>query len=140
LLLILIEFLFVKKWNGQFFETITLKSLGLRIQLGHPDGQCCPTPQRAFNDDFVVLDVHGIHEVAVDFCDCDKAKNHVQQLLRVAWFPSTTADPKTAATFRLLEHYHLLAFESKISVYEYYNALKRLSDNTGLIPTKVRPS
>jgi len=62
LLLVLIEFLFVKKWNGQFFETVTLKSLGLRIQLGHPTGQCCPTPQRAFNDDFVVLDVYGIHE------------------------------------------------------------------------------
>jgi hypothetical protein len=56
------------------------------------------------------------------------------------WFPSTTADPETAATFHLLERYHLLAFEPKTSVYEYYNALKRLSHNTGLIPIKVRPS
>lgn len=83
------------------------------------------------------MDSHGIHEVFLDFCDCADAIAHVQQLLRVSWFPSTTADPKTAATFRLLEEFHLLSFESKVSAYEFYNALVRRTDNTGLVPPKV---
>jgi hypothetical protein len=61
----------------------------------------------------------------------------MQQLLRMSLFPSTTSDPKTAATFRVLEQYHLLSFESKTSAYEFYHALHRMSDNTGLLLIKV---
>ncbi|KAG1886404.1 uncharacterized protein F5891DRAFT_1132498 [Suillus fuscotomentosus] len=114
--------LLAHKWNGQHFERISLKTLGLHIQLGHITGQKCLNPRRAFNDDFIVVDTHGIHE----------------QLLRISWFPSTTSDPKTAATFHVLEHYHLLSFESKVSAFEFYNALSRMSDNTGLLPIKDR--
>lgn len=127
----------MQKWNGQYFEQISLKTLGLRIQLGHTTGQACLNPRRAFNDDFVVIDTHGIHEVSLDFCNCATAESHVQQLLRISWFPSTTSDPKTAATFRVLEQYHILSFESKVSMYEFYNALRRMSNNTGLVPVKV---
>ncbi|KAG1885253.1 hypothetical protein F4604DRAFT_1878622 [Suillus subluteus] len=128
----------LEKWNGQYFERISLKTLGLRIQLGHTTGQICLNPRRAFNDDFVVVDTHGIHEVSLDFCNCATAQSHIQQLLQISWFPSTTSDPKTAATFRVLEHYHLLSFESKVSAFEFYNALSRMSDNTGLLPIKDR--
>ncbi|KAG1746426.1 hypothetical protein EDB19DRAFT_1952649 [Suillus lakei] len=104
----------LQKWNGMFFERVTLKALGLRIQLGHAPGQ-----------------------VSLDFCGCSNAVAHVQQLLRISWFPSTTANPKTAATFRLLEEFHILSFESKVSAYEFYNALTRRTNNTGLAPVKV---
>ncbi|KAG2028869.1 hypothetical protein BDR03DRAFT_882493 [Suillus americanus] len=128
----------LQRWNGQYFEQTSLKTLGLRIQLGHTTGQKCLNPQRAFNDDFVVVDTRGIHEVALDFCNCATAESHMQQLLRISWFPSTTSDPKTAATFSVLEQYHLLSFESKISTYEFYHALRRMSNNTGLLPVKDR--
>ncbi|KAG0708157.1 hypothetical protein DFH29DRAFT_979482 [Suillus ampliporus] len=128
----------LEKWNGQYFEQISLKTLGLRIQLGHTTGQKCLNPRRAFNDDFIVVDTHSIHEVSLDFCNCATAQSHIQQLLQISWFPSTMSDPKTAATFRILEHYHLLSFESKVSAFEFYNALSRMSDNTGLLPIKDR--
>lgn len=80
-----------------------------------------------------------MHEVSLDFCDCALATTHVQQLLRMSLFPATTADPKTAATFRLLEEFHLLSLESKVSGYEFYYALMRRSDNTGINPIKVSP-
>ncbi|KAG1726701.1 uncharacterized protein EDB91DRAFT_1330919 [Suillus paluster] len=128
----------LQRWNSQYFEQTSLKTLGLRIQLGHTTGQKCLNPQRAFNDDFVIVDTRGIHEVALDFCNCATAESHVQQLLRISWFPSTTSDPKMAATFSVLEQYHLLSFESKISTYEFYHALRRMSDNTGLLPVKDR--
>ncbi|KAG1867715.1 hypothetical protein F4604DRAFT_1881617 [Suillus subluteus] len=106
----------LEKWNGNYFERMSLKILGLCVQLCHTTGQRCLNPRRLFNDDFVVVDSHGIHE----------AESHIQQLLRISWFPSTTSDPKTAATFHVLEQYHLLF------------SLSRMSNNTGLLLIKDR--
>ncbi|KAG0698532.1 hypothetical protein DFH29DRAFT_983865 [Suillus ampliporus] len=106
----------LQHWNGHYFERISLKTLGLRIQLGHRMDDTCCNPQRAFNDDFVIIDTNGIHEVGLDF--------------------STVTDPKTAATFNILEQYHKLSFESKASAFEFYHSLARLSDNVGIDPPK----
>ena len=111
---------------------VTLKKLGLRVQLGHWDGQSCALPVRAHGDDFVVVDQTGVHEIGLDFCGCETAQHHVIQLLRKRWFPSTSKAPRTAATFRVLEFFQLLTFESKASVFEFYNTLTRWTDNTGI--------
>ncbi|KAG1725657.1 hypothetical protein EDB19DRAFT_1897750 [Suillus lakei] len=115
-----------------------LQSLGLRIQLGHRIGDMCCNPHRAFDNDFVIIDSTGIHEVGLDFCACGTMQTHVKQLLRSRLFPATVTDPKTAATFGVLEQYHLLSFESKASAFEFYQALARLSNNTGMDPPKDR--
>ncbi|KAH7905178.1 hypothetical protein BJ138DRAFT_1231765, partial [Hygrophoropsis aurantiaca] len=128
----------LKRWAGEFFESATLKSLGLRIQLGHKISTKCANPKQAFGDDFVVIDSNGIHEVGLDFCNCETAVEYTKQLLRMSWFPATSIDPKSAATFRVLEGFHLLSFESKASSYEFYHALARLTENTGLSPLKDR--
>ncbi|KAG1747194.1 uncharacterized protein EDB91DRAFT_1219367 [Suillus paluster] len=91
----------IQKWNGMLLEVTPLKTLGLRVQLGHPIGQRCILPQQAFNDGFVLIDTNGID---VDFCGCETPQTHVKQLLRHGWFPATSTDPRTAATFRLLHH------------------------------------
>ncbi|KAG2353833.1 hypothetical protein BDR07DRAFT_1454358 [Suillus spraguei] len=128
----------VKQWQDRYFHPTTLKHLGLHIQLGDHAGQSCRNPKPAREDDFVVIDVHGIHEVGLDFCSCANAPSHYRQLLRGRFFPSTTTDPRTAATFAVLEHFHLLSFESKVSTYEFYHCLARRSDNTGIKPIKDR--
>jgi hypothetical protein len=115
-----------------------LKKLGLRIQLGHPDGLPCPLPCAAFNDDFTVIDSDGIHEVALDYCGCHIALPKTIQLLRARLFPSTIIDPKTAASFRVLETFQMLSFTSKVSGYEYYRSLERRTDNTGCVTIPVR--
>jgi len=127
----------MQRWNGNYFERITLKSLGLHIQLGHRIGDTCCNPHCAFNDDFIIIDSTGIHEVGLDFCACGTMQTHVKQLLRSRLFPATVTDPKTAATFGVLEQYHLLSFESKASAFEFYQAPARLSNNTGMDPPKV---
>ncbi|KIK35562.1 hypothetical protein CY34DRAFT_16941 [Suillus luteus UH-Slu-Lm8-n1] len=58
----------IQQWNGVFFESLSLKTLGLQVQLGHPIGQTCILPQPAFNNDFVLIDTNGIHELGLDFC------------------------------------------------------------------------
>ncbi|KAG1904044.1 uncharacterized protein F5891DRAFT_1126943 [Suillus fuscotomentosus] len=123
----------IQQWNGVFFESSSLKMLGLRVQLGHPIGHPCILPQPAFNNDFVLIDTNGIHELGLDFCGCETSETHVKQLLRHGWFPSTPTNPRTAATFRLLHYYQILSFESKASAYEFYHSLVRLTDNTGMM-------
>lgn len=126
-----------QKWNTNFFERCHLKSLGLRIQLGHASPARCTNPVPAFNDDFTIIDSDGIHQVGLDFCGCQQAASPVVQLLRRRLFPATTIDPKTAATFRVLETFQLLSFSSKISGYEFYRSVARRTDNTGILPVPV---
>lgn len=94
-------------------------------------------PESAFGDDFVVLDLSGIHEVALNFCGCETAQPRHIQLLRFRLFPATGVAPKTASTFRLMEYYHLLHNQTKASGFEFYNTLARRGDNTGTVQLKV---
>lgn len=88
-------------------------------------------------DDFVVLGNHGIHEVCICFCACERAVHPVKQLLRHRLWPATTSHPKTAATFTCLERFQLESFEGKLTVFEYYHSLLRGTDNTGVNPPRV---
>ncbi|KAH7906396.1 hypothetical protein BJ138DRAFT_1016290, partial [Hygrophoropsis aurantiaca] len=128
----------IEEWNSRFFDRITLKGLGLRVQLGHDVGQTCLWPKPSSRDDFVVIDCHAIHEVSVSYCGCPSGLTHVTQLLRVRWFPATVREPNTAATFAVLQQNHLLSFESKVASYEFYHSIARRTDNTGLSPLKDR--
>ncbi|RXW11828.1 hypothetical protein EST38_g14025, partial [Candolleomyces aberdarensis] len=129
----------IKFWNGTFLEKTSLKALGLRIQLGHAVGEECMYPVAARADDFVIIDVDAIHSVGLDYCHCGQtADPDYLQLLKHRLYPATSDQPKSAATFRLLEVFELLQYESKLSVYEFYQAIARLTDNTGLELPKNR--
>ncbi|KAG2031785.1 hypothetical protein BDR03DRAFT_936229 [Suillus americanus] len=98
----------IDMWNNSFFQSTSLKKLGLRVQLGHTPGE--------------------------------SAQIRYKQLLRTRWYPATTSDPRTAAMFALLEHFHLMSFESKISAYEFYHSLARRNNNAGLSDIRDRYS
>lgn len=107
-------------WNDNFFERVSLKSLGLRIQLGHLPGATRVNPKRSSNDDFVDIDSNGIHQVTQDYCACEGAKSAEVQLLRSSHIlpvPSHVNEPEVCrpATFRLMKFFHILSFESKRS-------------------------
>ncbi|KAJ7018432.1 hypothetical protein C8F04DRAFT_1277733 [Mycena alexandri] len=135
----------VEMWKDGRFERTTLKTLGLRIQLGHgkpnnarPRQGRCANPHRAVDDDFVVIDVHRIHEVAVDFCGCETAQPHDIQLLRARWYPCTGKHPRTASTFRVLKRFCLMPLESHCAAKEFYMSIVRESDNTGTVLIRDR--
>ncbi|KAJ2971268.1 hypothetical protein NUW54_g12541 [Trametes sanguinea] len=123
------------------FEHTTLKALGLTIQLGHRhDQQACPNPIPA-RADFTVIDLNGRHPVSLAYCGCDNAANagdYVQQLLRFDLYPATDCEPNTAFTYALLEHYHIQSLQGKISMYDYYTSLERMTDNTGIEKARDR--
>lgn len=106
--------------------------MGLRIQLGHTGAACsCPLPGPI---DFCVIDITGIHFVAIDFCDCrhEGIVHKRTQLLRAGWFPATFNRPQTVFTFDILSTYHELTLQGKITVYDFYYAIGRISDNAEL--------
>ncbi|KAK0237943.1 hypothetical protein EDD85DRAFT_921417 [Armillaria nabsnona] len=107
----------VEIWTGSYFKKTMLGDLGLVVQLGHKLGQTCLIPVIVCS--FVVIDVDGIH-------------TRYQQLLRSCLWPATTIYPQMAVTFRVLNLFQVLSFMSKVSAYEFYHTVARLSDNTGL--------
>ena len=129
--------MYLQIWVKTHFRRTDLSQLGVRIQLGHSLGEKCPNPKRTFNDDFTVIDTTGIHRISVDYCDCERKCHLPIQLMRARLFPATVINPKTAATYRVLEQFHLLRTQSKVSAYEFYNALARCTDNVQPESTKV---
>lgn len=117
-------------WNGLFFMCTTLRELGVRVQLGHPDGRACRT-RHPVHASFRVIHSNGIHHVNIDCCRCDDS-DIKDQLLRIGWWPATPLAPKTAATFEVLKHFHLLNLQGKMTGYSFYRALEYQSDNTAL--------
>ncbi|KAJ7785627.1 hypothetical protein B0H16DRAFT_1294468, partial [Mycena metata] len=91
------------------FHDSSLKSLGLRVQLGHRPGEKCASPLQ-LHPDFVVLHSNGIHEVAVNGCDCKDrfiAGPPEIQLMHAGWFPATDVKPLIS---RVLEHAEIASF------------------------------
>ncbi|KAJ7901050.1 hypothetical protein B0H14DRAFT_3422958 [Mycena olivaceomarginata] len=52
----------IERWDGGCFVPSSLCALGLRVQLGHPPGECCSEPLALHSSHFVVLHTNGIHE------------------------------------------------------------------------------
>ncbi|KAK0219931.1 hypothetical protein IW262DRAFT_1448408 [Armillaria fumosa] len=61
-----------------------------------------------------------------------------KQLLHVELFPAMVDQLKTCASFHLLKQFHALSGSGKISVYKYHNALKHLTDATGILRLKCK--
>ena len=129
----------VQEWTGTFFRKYDLRSAGQRVQLGHPPGDVCTSPQQSTRT-FTVLHTNGMHLADIWFCGCNLAAHHgdrVQQLLRRRIFPATTTDPQTGSTFSLLEFAHILSVQSKLSLYDFYISLEALTDATRVSDVKV---
>ncbi|KAJ6483368.1 hypothetical protein C8R45DRAFT_830406, partial [Mycena sanguinolenta] len=132
-----IPFHHIEHWDGSCFTWCSLKSLGLRIQLGHSWGERCPNPARAAGDNFVVITSHTINEVGLEYCNCGQAESRPTQLLRMRMYPATGTNPRSAATFGALHRFTHMTLASKCSVYEFYHSLVRETNNTGLEPSRV---
>ncbi|KAK7043812.1 hypothetical protein VNI00_008424 [Paramarasmius palmivorus] len=127
-----------QRWNNLHFEHISLRCLGLKVQLSHPDRSKCLLPSK-HREEFTILDMSGLHHVTLSYCGCTSSictKTQLQhqkweQLMLYEWFPSTMEHPRTACTFRCLEQFQLLTLTSKVTAFDYYRHLERLTNNTG---------
>ena len=124
---------FQVKADGPFHDSIQ-KVLHIESTPSCP----CPGP---IQKDFVIIDLSGIHTIDVQFCACHNMSggtaSHIQ-LLRFRCFLSTITRPQSAFTFNVLNTFHLLTLQGKVSAYEFYCMLQHKTDNTGISDMKVR--
>ncbi|KAF7292055.1 CxC2 domain-containing protein [Mycena indigotica] len=124
----------IECWNQVYFQSTSLKTLGLRIQVGHPPRQTCDRPIPARHD-FVILHHNGIHEVSLDYCGCRRSSDpYFAQLLRAGLFPATTDNPRTCATLCCLDRYHNLTLHGKITGWDFYRCLETQTNAKGIKP------
>ncbi|KAK7032404.1 hypothetical protein VNI00_013152 [Paramarasmius palmivorus] len=123
----------IEEWTTRSsFQAVTLRDLGLQIQLGHPKGQSCETPGTPHKD-FLVMAWNGIHLVDMQFCGCPNALDRYAQLLEVGWFPTSFKEPQSAATFQLLRNFQILNEQGKLPATDFYASLEQIVDGTGLV-------
>jgi hypothetical protein len=134
-----------KLWNGQFFERVSLRQMGLVVQLGHLDGSQCENPIHGPSR-FFVLHTNGIHCISLMYCSCRQSiststglfHQKWEQIMRARWFPGTHSRPKTACTFQMLEQFHMLTLCGKITAFDYYKGLEKITSNIGQkIPVSI---
>ena len=125
-----------QKWSGSNFKIVSLKSLGLKVQLNHM-GLFCENPIPC-HQNMLVLHTNGIHEVAIQFCGCDRAIPQHLQLLRRRLYPSSQISVKNCTTFELLRQLHHLALTTKASTYDFYRSLEKSTTGLGVDAPKSR--
>ncbi|KAJ7358033.1 hypothetical protein DFH08DRAFT_687643, partial [Mycena albidolilacea] len=128
----------IERWDATKFKRTSLKDMGLRVQLGHRHGEVCEMSITAHKK-FLVIYTNGIHNVAVDFCGCvDESIVGLrrQQLLRRLWYPATHEEPQTCTTFRALELFHVMTLQGKVTTYDFYTGLEKLTTKSGLVKVK----
>ncbi|KJA13561.1 hypothetical protein HYPSUDRAFT_151472 [Hypholoma sublateritium FD-334 SS-4] len=117
------------RWDGKQFIRTTLKDIGLVIHLNHASLKC-PTPVPC-DSRLRVLHTTGIHEIALSYCGCHREIPKDLQLLRRGLYPSSQKNVRTCVTFPLLKLLHLLSLIGKVSTYDMYRSLERITNNTG---------
>ena len=77
----------------------------------------------------VVLDEH-VHTIKFRYCACRlvNAPDHVSQLLCNRWFPATSIDPETCATFDILDFLRLASVHANVNAHNFHKVLQSRTD------------
>ncbi|KAJ7033051.1 hypothetical protein C8F04DRAFT_932267, partial [Mycena alexandri] len=87
----------ILRWENGGFSRVDLKTIGMRIPLGHPG---CVA--RAIEQHFIIVDTDKPHNVAIAFCDCGVGGTRAAQLVAARLYPSSYERPRAAITFRMV--------------------------------------
>ncbi|VDC05143.1 unnamed protein product, partial [Peniophora sp. CBMAI 1063] len=120
----------IQRWNGQFYENVEPKDLGLSIQLSHRPGETCDMRALHTVENFTVAHTNGVKVVCMHFCKCSLAGDvpPYVQLLRWRLWPATCREPESAATFKALDFFHRLSLFGKLNGYDFVCALEAATD------------
>ncbi len=107
-----------------------MKNIGLVLHLNHGSLRC-PTPN-ACDERLQIVHTTGVHDVALSYCGCSREIPRYMQLLRRGLYPATQQKVRTCVTFALLKMFHLFSLIGKVSTYDMYRSIERLTNNTGI--------
>jgi hypothetical protein len=122
----------IEEWTGSFFTPTTLRNLGFILHIGH-NSDCC---EAASDDDpsedtvLVIVDRGGVFRHTTRWCACkDHPAKHIQPF-QMGLYSASIHKPGTAFTFQLLQYFHLDAMECRTSASNFFNKLRRLTNDT----------
>ncbi|EIW82952.1 hypothetical protein CONPUDRAFT_152009 [Coniophora puteana RWD-64-598 SS2] len=75
-----------------------------------------------------VVDITGVHELPVTWCNCPHALPLPEQLMALRLYPASQGRPQTAFTFSVLDNFLLSNVENKVAAYGYFRRLARLTN------------
>jgi CxC2 like cysteine cluster associated with KDZ transposases len=128
----------VQQWTGTHFNRTCLSEMGLVLCLGHGTVRCPNAPVGSKGRPTVIVHTNGIHKLNIEFCCCAHASPDPFQLTSAGLFPATTDQPETAFSFTVLKEFHAHTLSSKKSGYDYFIALRKLTNNAFPDETYVR--
>ena len=100
------------------------------IQLNHASFKC-PVPIPCL-EKVLIIHTTGVHDVSLSYCGCHREIPRDLQLLRRGLYPASQQRVRTCVTFPLLKLLHALALVGKVSAYDMYRSIERLTNNTGI--------
>ena len=120
----------IEVWNSAHFVDSSLESMGFVLHLGYY-GEPCPNGlPSAHPRVMVIVHTNGYHKLPVSFCQCYGAMTEAIQLSNQKLFPATIEQPQTGFSFVVLNHFHQFTLSSKKSLYDYVDALVKLTNAT----------
>ncbi|KAI0346079.1 hypothetical protein BDW22DRAFT_1323196 [Trametopsis cervina] len=78
--------------------------------------------------ELTVIDVTGIHHIAVQYCLCIAAPQRYRQLLDLRLYPASCDRPATVFTFAVLDNFILHNRACNTPAQSYFNVLQRITD------------
>ncbi|KAJ7825889.1 hypothetical protein B0H14DRAFT_2596232 [Mycena olivaceomarginata] len=72
------------------------------------------------------------------FCRECLVELHWEQLLSYSWYPVTPDNPQSTITIAALKLFHSISLQGETTVYHFFNALAKITDNTGSKEFKCR--
>ncbi|KDQ64024.1 hypothetical protein JAAARDRAFT_118810, partial [Jaapia argillacea MUCL 33604] len=84
-----------------------------------------PPSTKGNGRNFTIVDVSGIHEVVVHFCNCGKCQLEFLQLLDLLIYPGSIKCPRMGFTFQVLDNFHIHNLECKTNAWEYYQTIQQ---------------
>jgi hypothetical protein len=118
----------IEVWSGTHFLMSSLYALNYILHLGH-HGKRCPNLSTSTRPrPMTAVNTNGFHKIFIHFCYCEGAASQAIQLSNQGYFPGTMVQPETIYSFAVLENFHAHTLSSKKSLYDYHDALVKITN------------
>lgn len=118
----------IEAWSGTHFLMSSLHALNYILHLGHYGKRCPNLSTSTRPRPMTAVHVNGFHKITVHFCYCEGAASQAIQLSNQGYFPGTMVQPETIYSFGVLENFHAHTLSSKKSLYDYHDALVKITN------------
>lgn len=117
----------IEAWSGAHFLISSLQALDYVLHLGHHGERCPNLSTNTRPRPMTAVHTNGFHKFGVQFCHCEGAASQAIQLSNQGYFPGTMTQPETIYSFGVLENFHAHTLSSKKSLYDYHDALVKMT-------------